>query len=461
MEHRELEALSSRELRAGIGRTHATMAAAHAELLSFVHAFDAREAWKADGAIDMAQWLVATLHVGYRSAQEWVRTSHALKELPTLSEAFSEGRLGVESMAAATKLATPDTDAHVTAEALSLPAELLQAAARRKESLAAQSPKDHAKASLRYWFDNAGWCRFSGWLPPEPGARVIAALERAETDDGPDPETGDYDPPDARAAEALATLASAALAADADPDRATVVVHVPVEALVSGEGCGELAAGMAVPAEVVRRLACDARVETVVEGPGGLVGIGPASRVVPPWLSRYLKRRDRTCRFPGCGRRRHLHAHHIVHWANGGPTDAPNMVMICGRHHRFIHDQGWRIAGTPEPGPGLADTLVFLRPDGTPYQPDPEDTAWEPGELSRERGDLDRGPDLRLDLDPGGAQDPGGGRPPGDPPGEGDPPRDPDPAGGSPRGPARPSQRTRGPGPSWVPGRRLPAPAQT
>lgn len=259
------------------------------------------------------------------------------------------------------------TDEAVTAEARALGADLLRQAARREQAAAPQ-PGDRPRPGLRWWASEDGWVRFRGWLPPEEGAALIAAVERAE-DDHPDPETGAYDPLEVRRAGGLVALASTALAADADPDRACVVVHVSVENLVSTKGSGELASGGLVPAAVVRRLSCDARIETVLSTLSGVVGIGRASRQVPGHLGRHLHHRDGTCRFPGCGRRRHLRAHHIEHWADGGPTDVTNMCLLCSAHHALVHEGGWSITGNPEPGRGVSDTLAFVRPDGTPYQP--------------------------------------------------------------------------------------------
>ena len=68
---------------------------------------------------------------------------------------------------------------------------------------------------------------------------------------------------------------------------------------------------------------------------------------------------------PGCERARWVHAHHLVHWANGGPTDLDNLATLCGYHHRLVHDGGWRIEGSPN------GDLIFIRPDGRPYQPRP------------------------------------------------------------------------------------------
>src|SRR5207302_8475613 len=91
---------------------------------------------------------------------------------------------------------------------------------------------------------------------------------------------------------------------------------------------GSLANGARVPFEAARRLACDARIQEIVETAGGeAIGIGRASRQVPGWLLRMLRERDGGCSFPGCGRMRWLHAHHVVHWADGGRTGAGNLLL--------------------------------------------------------------------------------------------------------------------------------------
>jgi hypothetical protein len=46
-------------------------------------------------------------------------------------------------------------------------------------------------------------------------------------------------------------------------------------------------------------------------------------------MKRALLQRDRTCRFPGCGNRLYLEAHHIVHWADGGDTSLRNTILCC------------------------------------------------------------------------------------------------------------------------------------
>jgi hypothetical protein len=83
--------------------------------------------------------------------------------------------------------------------------------------------------------------------------------------------------------------------------------------------------------ETARRLACDVRVEMVLQdGTGGVVGIGHAARNVPRWLLRQLRHRDRGCVFPGCEARRFVHAHHIKAGPPGRRTPTTSCWCACG-----------------------------------------------------------------------------------------------------------------------------------
>lgn len=88
--------------------------------------------------------------------------------------------------------------------------------------------------------------------------------------------------------------------------------------------------------------------------------VGRRTPVVPPAVRRAVIVRDRTCRFPGCDRpHAWCDAHHVEHWADGGPTALRNLVLLCRRHHRMVHAPG---------GFGLRieeGTSVFRRPDGS------------------------------------------------------------------------------------------------
>jgi hypothetical protein len=105
---------------------------------------------------------------------------------------------------------------------------------------------------------------------------------------------------------------------------------------------------------------------------GRPLGVGRQSKQVPGWLRRALKRRDRgRCRFPSCLATRFLDAHHIIHWADDGPTDLDNLALLCRFHHRLVHEAGYTIRGTGATG------LTFHRPDGTAV---PERVATPPAD---------------------------------------------------------------------------------
>jgi hypothetical protein len=94
-------------------------------------------------------------------------------------------------------------------------------------------------------------------------------------------------------------------------------------------------------AETARRLACDASVVALIEDENGEpLNVGRKTRTISSPLRRFLKARDKGCRFPGCTNTRHIDAHHIRHWANGGETKPSNLVSLCGFHHRKVHEGG-------------------------------------------------------------------------------------------------------------------------
>ena len=84
-------------------------------------------------------------------------------------------------------------------------------------------------------------------------------------------------------------------------------------------------------------------------GASELLDVGRRTRIVPPALRRALEVRDRGCAFPRCDRPPPwCDAHHLVHWAHGGPTTLDNLALLCGQHHHAIHDRGWTLARGPD-----------------------------------------------------------------------------------------------------------------
>ncbi len=110
-------------------------------------------------------------------------------------------------------------------------------------------------------------------------------------------------------------------------------------------GCGEVvgssATGTVLSPEVLRRVCCEADLIPHVLGSAGEeLDLGRVVRLFTRAQRRRLWRRDRGCTYPGCGApAAWTRAHHVVHWADGGATDADNAALLCQRHHTFVHSR--------------------------------------------------------------------------------------------------------------------------
>ena len=350
----------------GIDRAHQAACGAQRELLRHIVAANRHQVWQRDGARDVAEWIAGRLGISKWTAHRWAAAATALESLPCIATAFEAGELCIDKVCELTRLATPETE-----KALLKWAKRVVVSTIRKRADAAETVELHEanevdrRRELHCWFEGSSF-GFQGYLAAEEGAIVAAALDRVADNISTLPTDDGYDPAATSRADALVALASQRLAEDGDADRATVVVHTSLEGLLDGSRTGELEAGGNLHPDIVRRLACDARIELVVEDESrGTIGIGRAARDVPPWMMRQLRRRDRTCTFPGCGSRRWLEAHHIIPWENGGPTELDNLGLVCKFHHKLVHNYGWKLELDE------AHVARWFRSDGTRYAPEP------------------------------------------------------------------------------------------
>ncbi len=360
-------ARSAQDLFSEMDSMHALAAYAQRSLFVLIAEVDRLEHWADSGARDMAQWLGMRYGISDWKARKWIAAAHALADLPAVAAAFSSGDLGVDKVVELTRFATPQTEGPLVDWARDVPPGRIrhraELALRRTADEVVDAHRDRT-LTARYLEDGTR-LGLQAEYPAAEGAIILRSLERvADTlPEMPGEEGALY--ADARLADALVALASARIAQDADPDRATVIVHARVGG-GHGEGQGfEIENGPGLPAETVERLLCQARVQAVLEDSDGRVmGLGRMSREPSEWMLRQLRYRDRGCTFPGCGARRFLHAHHIEWWSNGGRTDLENLVLACSFHHRLPHEHGWTIRRH-------RSGLRWYRPDGTRFRAGP------------------------------------------------------------------------------------------
>ena len=144
------------------------------------------------------------------------------------------------------------------------------------------------------------------------------------------------------------------------------------------------AGGIHVAPETARRVACDSATVTMRHGPGGeILDVGRRTRTISPALRRALASRDGQCRFPGCQNRR-CDSHHVQHWADGGATALDNLVLLCRRHHRSVHEEGFSVTLD------ASGDVRFVRPDGRPLAAAPQAPAWTGVPLAPTNERLDR-----------------------------------------------------------------------
>jgi hypothetical protein len=354
------------------------VAAAQSALLGIIAEIARRGAWRDSGARDLAHWISIRYGVSWWKADRWIKAALSLHDLPRIADALANGELGIDKVVELTRFATPESEGQLIGWA----GDVTCATIRRRADLEVRAAQDataelERDRSLRYWFEEGGR-RFGleARMPSAQGAVVARALSRVVDQIPVMPTDHDGTRLEARRADALLALCSQRIATDTDADRATVVVHASLEAL-AGRRNAETEHGAVMPPEALQRLACDARVQVVTESDGGdAVAFGRTRREPSASMLRQLRHRDRGCRFPGCGSTAFANAHHIVWWSRGGTTDLDNLLLICGFHHRLVHEHGWTIRRAPD------GRVRWFRPDGSRYDGRPSSRAGGGAEFS-------------------------------------------------------------------------------
>jgi hypothetical protein len=188
-------------------------------------------------------------------------------------------------------------------------------------------------------------------LDATTGAKLDALLDPLAK-----PEPDDLRHAPEREGDALCEIVDLALRADQHRvhggERSQLTVTVDYADLRAAIGTARLDNGERLPMTAIRKIACDSAVIPVLLGSRSQVyDVGRKTRAINANLRRILVARDKGCAFPGCTRPpKHCEAHHIHHWADGGPTNLDNLVLLCRRHHALIHDSAWQarmVSGLP------------------------------------------------------------------------------------------------------------------
>src|SRR2546425_2546815 len=349
-----LATLDDAELGKALIETREVIDRGEAVFASGVRRFEKSGQYRADGALSVIAWLRSNCKLSGGAAAERVEVARALDQLPKTEEAFARGDVSYQHVAVLARAAE-----HVGVAAVRKgEASLLQAAETMDpgqftgvaknfehrvdaEAALAEANRAHERRYLHVSEPMDGLVRLDGLLDAEGGAILRTALNA-----GMLPGKDDDRTPGQRRADALVELCrrrTGGSATGAGP-RPHLVIRASLDTLLAAPGApaGELEVGGSVPAESVRRLACDAALVRIT-GRGELEAeISHASRSIPPSTRRAVEARDRACVAGRCDRPpQWTDGHHLQHWTHGGPTILANLVLLCRRHHRMVHEGGW------------------------------------------------------------------------------------------------------------------------
>jgi len=337
---------------------------------------DRRGIFQRDGHLSTASWLATTFRLGWGHAREQVRLARALQEMPETSRALEEGEISYSAV----RLLVNARNAEPAAFHRSEP-QLVEAARRHsvpdlqrvtafwrqraeRERSVDTEERLRERRALHTSVTFLGMVRVDGDLDPETGESLMTAIGAVLNAEARSRERDDDRTPAQRRADALGEICRQWLDRSDRPviggERPHLTVTVGAEELARS-GAAELDHAGPVGSESARRLACDASVMRVVlSGRSEPLDISRRTPVIPPSMRRAVIVRDVRCRFPGCDRpHTWCDAHHVRHWAKGGPTSVDNLLLLCRRHHRLIHRrEGFTVelvGSRPE----------FRRPDGS------------------------------------------------------------------------------------------------
>lgn len=410
----DFTSVSTADLEHSITRLTANLNAATYQQLMMLAEFDSRNGWGHEGSRSCAHWLNWRCGISYGAAREKLRVAHALQDLPQTREAFSKGQLSYSKARAITRVGTEKNEECLLSFARFGTASQLDRTVRmyrrqfdevnalmvgyhermcpensadkisvtpaEAERQGAMHHREHRQLNTRW--DEHGCLEIRARLTAEQGAVVLKALEAAteslkdaQTDtnqvrENAPAETFSANEHQHRRADALVLIASQSLESSSSnantADRYQVVVHVDsqvlakeVDAKPTGEPDCYIEKQVGLPVESVRRLSCSCKIVAALTNGTEPLSIGRSSRAIPPSIRRALQIRDGHCVFPGCDCNKHLDAHHIVHWSNGGETSMDNLIEVCHYHHVQLHEGGYTVHRSK------TGELQFYKPNGS------------------------------------------------------------------------------------------------
>jgi hypothetical protein len=330
-------------------------------------AFAETDEYDQQGFVSPIHWIRMNCHMTGGAAADRVAVGQQLETIPESHQSLLAGEIGFAHLAhtARTAAAIEETGTNKPFDEMPLLEKARELPVGRfidfchhmrhaadPEGYAAEEVAGVEARSLTIKTGEGGMVWLRGVLDPEGAAVFRTSLEPLAQRDGKEDERNR----ERRLGDAVVELARRSLDNGLVPQRGSARPHLQVtttlETLLqrTGAPAADLEFSLPISAKAVERLACDCRVTRILLGAdSAVIDVGRSKRVITPAQSKALKLRDKGCRFPGCDRpATWTSGHHIVHWIRGGPSDMPNLVLLCHRHHWMVHEGKWQLVKTDD-----------------------------------------------------------------------------------------------------------------
>jgi hypothetical protein len=334
-------------------------------------AFAQSEYWDDEGSNSAIDSIRINCHMTKNAAAHRVAVGEQLARIPESVQAMKAGEIGYAHMTVMARTAAAVGNAF-DEKALLKKARECSAGKfyyRAQQYRHAVQPKLYAEEQAEKANNNRvrlstaedGSLLISGVLDPVNGAAVRGALEPLARPSG----QHDYREPELRMADALVEIIT-----HGGKHNVQLQVTSSIETLLDLTGApgADMEFSLPISSKTVERWACDCSVTRVLMEDSVVIDVGRAKRVISGPTKRALHSRDGHCVWPACERPASWsQGHHLVHWIHGGPTDLDNLVLLCLRHHRMVHEGNWQIAKTDD---GCVMPIAPLVTFGLPLPPD-------------------------------------------------------------------------------------------
>jgi hypothetical protein len=316
-----------------------------ARIVDIVAEIDGDRLWGNTGCRSVAALVAWKTGTSPTNAQTIATVAGRVKEFPRCTDAMREGQLSLDQVGVIAARAGEGSDAHYAELAASASVTQLRTAVKLEPRPPTPRPEPEPSVT-KHSTDEHGFTCWRIKLAGHDAAKFDAALNSHrdaliadwKRDHHTDTKSETRPPLPGNLAAFLSLIEAgwdADVARRPHGQHTTVIVHVDVKDRIAALHLGPLLS------DADRQyLTCDATCEVWFHRDGQPIGAGRSTRLINRRLRRALEHRHPTCAVPGCGATRGLHAHHIRHWEDGGPTDLDNLVLVCPYHHR-LHHQGF------------------------------------------------------------------------------------------------------------------------